>query len=86
MKARETIDRLKFFIIERLEEGYYDFEVKFHVGNCRYLAIVSGNNVFIGSFDKDEMNYPRIEKSIEDKIKSYVPSVISALGFTSFKL
>ncbi len=86
MKSRQTIEQLTTFINRKLEEGYYDFEVVFHIGNFRYLAIVSGNNIFLGSFRDDLRDYPNISRHIEDQITEYIADDGTAPGFTHFEM
>lgn len=86
MKARKTIYYVEAMILEKLSCGYRDFEIKFHIGNCRYIAIVSGNTVDVGSFDDDMKLYPRINERIEKAIEDHFPVSIRYPSFTSFTL
>ena len=79
----EVLKKLEYLIIEKLNEGYYDFEVKFR---DRYVAMVSGNTVEIGSLDDDLKTYPRISRKIENAIDDFFQDNLKSPPFTSFTL
>lgn len=86
MKARKTIHYVEAMILEKLSCGYRDFEIRFNVGNCRYLVIVSGDTVEVGSIEDDTKQYPRINERLEKAIKDHFPISIQSPPFTLFTL